>query len=59
MEAFNECRLLEKLGWAWTFQQLREADAGDIEFLKEFFVMTAPMVEETADAGAGDKNTRH
>ena len=43
---FEECRLLERLGWSWTFDELRRQKAGDVAFLREYFLMVQPMVSE-------------
>lgn len=49
LRKLQECRLLERLNWAWTFDDLRRQQAGDVAFLLEYLAMTAPRIEERAD----------
>lgn len=51
LRKFEECRLLARLNWAWTFEELRRQKAGDVAFLREYLVMTAPRVEESGAPG--------
>lgn len=49
LQRFEECRLLERLRWGWTFEQLRRQRAGDIAFLREYLAMTVPRIEDAFD----------